>query len=372
MKVAFDSQIFSLQTAGGISVHFSKIISFLLNNKNLKIFLLIKKNEYEKSLKNKSFQKILKNKNINIIFYSNIFDLRNKVIFYKIEVIHATYYDFRLKLTSKKIVYTFHDAAPERFIFKYLSRFYLLKIFIRSLCFIFADAINFISNFSLNEYQYFYRFILKVFPKKIYSVAGNYISFDNPILSENKFLSKKDKVFNISFIGMRSFYKNFVSSIVAIKMLEESKKNISVTINIIGGGKLRYREKKILKNLNINYSHYLDISSYQINKILLKTNLFIHPSYYEGFGITVLEAMSLKVPVLAIDIPAVREFAKNSIFYAKNYSDVSIYNALQNFFKTPETSIVKKIEKAYLISKGFSWEEVAKKHYFLYDKILKD
>ncbi len=372
MKVAFDSQIFFYQTTGGISVHFSKIISFLTKYKNIKIFILIKKKEYKKCLKNDSFKQILKTKNINIIFYSNLLDLRNKIKIFEIDLIHATYYDFLLKFTTKKIVYTFHDAAPERFVLRYLRRLYIFKIFVRALCFVLADSINFVSNFSFSEYQYFYKFILKLFPNKFYSVAGNFTSFDNPILAENKISLKTNKVFSISFIGMRSFYKNFFSSIISIKMLEERKKNISFSINIIGGGKLSKKEKIILDNLNINYSHYLDISNYQINEILLKTNLLIHPSFYEGFGITVLEAMSLKVPVLAVDIPAVREFAKNSIFYSKNYSYISIYNALKGFLKTPNRSILKKIERAYSISKKYSWDEVAKKHYFLYKKTLKD
>ena len=185
MKVAFDSQIFFYQTTGGISIHFSKIISFLTKYKNIKIFILIKKKEYKKCLKNDSFKQILKTKNINIIFFSNLLDLRNKIKIFEINLIHATYYDFLLKFTTKKIVYTFHDAAPERFIFRYPTRFYLFKIFIRALCFVLADSINFVSKFSLSEYQYFYKFILKLFPNKVYSVAGNFTSFDNPILAEN-------------------------------------------------------------------------------------------------------------------------------------------------------------------------------------------
>ena len=102
MKVAFDSQIFFLQTTGGISIHFSKIISCLNNYKNIKIFILIKKKEYEKCLKNHSFKKILKTKNINFIFYSNLLELRKKIKIFEIDLIHATYYDYLLKFTSKK------------------------------------------------------------------------------------------------------------------------------------------------------------------------------------------------------------------------------------------------------------------------------
>jgi len=52
--------------------------------------------------------------------------------------------------------------------------------------------------------------------------------------------------------------------------------------------------------------------------------LFIYPSLYEGFGIPVLEAMSLGCPVVISDIPVFREIFGDAGCYVDPYSTVSL------------------------------------------------
>lgn len=53
---------------------------------------------------------------------------------------------------------------------------------------------------------------------------------------------------------------------------------------------------------------------------------FIFPSYYEGFGLPILEAMSFELPILASDIPVFREVAGEYIVYFDhmNFNDFDI------------------------------------------------
>jgi alpha-1,3-rhamnosyl/mannosyltransferase len=47
----------------------------------------------------------------------------------------------------------------------------------------------------------------------------------------------------------------------------------------------------------------------QLGHLYAGAHVFAYPSVYEGFGIPVLEAMSAGVPVVATEVPAVREVA---------------------------------------------------------------
>ena len=71
--------------------------------------------------------------------------------------------------------------------------------------------------------------------------------------------------------------------------------------------------KILIKNLKldnkINFLDYVDLDS---KKIILSLDLFISSTKkFEGFGLSIAEAMSVGVPVLATDVGAVNEFFNN-------------------------------------------------------------
>lgn len=84
---------------------------------------------------------------------------------------------------------------------------------------------------------------------------------------------------------------------------------------IVGKGDTDMERKlrKLASNLGINERtiiHVCNISENLKHKILKKAWLYIFTSMKEGFGISIAEALSQEVPVVAYDIPAVREFMK--------------------------------------------------------------
>ncbi len=64
-------------------------------------------------------------------------------------------------------------------------------------------------------------------------------------------------------------------------------------------------------------------------------SLFLYPSWYEGFGLPVLEAMSFGVPVVAGDIPALREAADDAAWFANPADPAEIADRITTLLDGP-------------------------------------
>ena len=94
--------------------------------------------------------------------------------------------------------------------------------------------------------------------------------------------------------------------------------------------------------------------------IIIGAKLFIYPSLYEGFGIPVLEAMSLGVPTISSNISSIPEISGDAALLI----DTSNANILyQNIIKLLDNKILYQElkKKALEQSLKFSWSKAAKK-----------
>lgn len=98
---------------------------------------------------------------------------------------------------------------------------------------------------------------------------------------------------------------------------------------------------------------------------------FVYPSQYEGFGIPILESMSQGVPVLASDIPVLREVGKNAAMFASP-SDVTAFSEALRTISFEENLRNRLIEKGIRRACFFSWEQSARDLLATYEKICFD
>jgi len=92
--------------------------------------------------------------------------------------------------------------------------------------------------------------------------------------------------------------------------------------------------------------------------LIRSAHLFVFPSLYEGFGIPVLEAMSQDVPVVASDIPCLREIGGDGVLYFDQLSLANCEQIMYNLFTDEnlrEDTIQKGKERLLL----FSWQKSA-------------
>lgn len=98
--------------------------------------------------------------------------------------------------------------------------------------------------------------------------------------------------------------------------------------------------------------------------------LYCQPSFYEGFGLPVLEAMACQTPVLVAKTQALVEIAEGAALFTDSKNSKDMAEKILRLFKDTEL-------RAFLIRKGkervkeFSWAKTAKETFQIYEQILR-
>ncbi len=95
----------------------------------------------------------------------------------------------------------------------------------------------------------------------------------------------------------------------------------------------------------------------------------VQPSYAEGFGFTVLEAMACGCPVIISDIPAMREMVGSAGFYISPDPAPHEVAIIASLLHSP-TALARMKRLGVARSKIYSWRKTAKKTYELYQDIV--
>ncbi|MFA6974174.1 MAG: glycosyltransferase family 1 protein [Parcubacteria group bacterium] len=168
------------------------------------------------------------------------------------------------------------------------------------------------------------------------------------------------------FVGRLEERKNIVGIIKSFEILKEHYK---ITHRLILAGKFGYGAEKIqeeLKNTNCGKDIILPgfVSEEEKWKLLKDADVFLFPTFYEGFGIPILEAQSVGCPVVASNNSSVPEIAgvetdcNPSLLLVDPLSAEAIADVAYKLLsdKTLRDDI---IQKGYENVKRFSWEKCA-------------
>ena len=88
--------------------------------------------------------------------------------------------------------------------------------------------------------------------------------------------------------------------------------------------------------------------------------MLVFPSFYEGFGLPPLEAMSCGCPVVASNIPVLKEVYDDSILYFDPYNIDSIKDTITKVLYDKKLRKIM-IEKGLKKTEKYSWEKSANK-----------
>lgn len=102
-------------------------------------------------------------------------------------------------------------------------------------------------------------------------------------------------------------------------------------------------------------SEYLAEDAYRTR--MASASVVLYPSDFEGFGIPVVEAMRLGVPVVVGPDPAVQEIAGGHAFTMRAWTDAALADAIAHALAAPPVAI----DAARTHAAGFTWSATARR-----------
>ncbi|MBZ1345220.1 MAG: glycosyltransferase family 4 protein, partial [Candidatus Nealsonbacteria bacterium] len=258
----------------------------------------------------------------------------------------------------KNKIVVIHDCAYDRF--KEFENL-LSKIYFRAMFYgakYFSRKIITSSNFSKKELVEIY----KINPEKIEVIYGGVpempeVSDEIVKTTLNKFKIDKPYFF---YVGNWRPRKNLSGLIKAFKLFRE--KGLDYLL-VIGGRKDKRfldLEKEIKGNRLEGKVILTDtVSREEISSLYQKAKALTFPSFYEGFGLPVLESQSLGIPVLTSNTSSLPEVAGDSVLYVDPYNLEEIARGMEKIV-LDEKLREDLIKKGFENIKRFSWEKAAK------------
>ena len=299
------------------------------------------------------------NPDIEIQEFSNISEVK------KADVVHYPFFDLFQKTLplDKKFptVVTIHDVTPLIFPDHYppgikgsLNNFYQ-RISLKSVKAVITD-----SNFSKIDIEK----ILKVNPRKVFSVSLAVSKNCLTVKSQKRLNEMKEKYqlpdkFTL-FIGSVNWNKNILN-------LTRASLDAEMSIVLIGKDftnkeNLDHSEKKSYKEFLERYENNLQVKKLgfvtdeEKNALITLADMLLLPSFYEGFGLPILEAQKCGTPVITANVSSMPEVAGEGALLVDPYNVEEIKEAI---IKIRDNKKLRNdlIKKGYENTKKFSWEK---------------
>jgi len=288
--------------------------------------------------------KILRERKIDIYYVpyyiTSPFHKGYKVIITIFDLIHFFYP--RLKMSLGRKAFHFFSFMP-RLVFKRADRIITISI---------STSRDLVKKFRIS-------------PKKVrliyMGVAESFHMIDQK--KSKRFIEDKYKIKKpyILYVGRNEPHKNIKAIVLAYRLLP---KNIISEYNLVFVGKQEERYEESIKELiekynlsnNIIFTGYVEESD--LSYIYSAASVFVFPSFYEGFGLPILEAMKCGVPVVSSNTSSLPEVGGDAVLYAEPYDVAKISDHIKNILENRELKNGM-IKKGLDQVKKFTWFKAA-------------
>jgi glycosyltransferase involved in cell wall biosynthesis len=201
---------------------------------------------------------------------------------------------------------------------------------------------------------------LKVNESRIF-VVPNGVDFERiQCLAQKAIRSSSER---IVYVGRLIPYKRVNEVLELVARLR--RRGLDVKADIIGDGPEREHLESLARQMGVSrqvtFWGFLRQQE-DVTRILSSAAVFVTPSIFEGFGMSVLEAMAAGTPVVAYDLEAYREYARdkvNCMLARPGHFEELVHN-VSNLMTSPDNA--REISRNGIeTARGFDWRRVTEK-----------
>lgn len=212
--------------------------------------------------------------------------------------------------------------------------------------------------------------VLRFFPHLQDRIYVTYLGCNRTTAVSNPFTLELPEKY-ILFLGTLEKRKNVLGLIKAFEVLRSQ----GFQEKLVLAGAWGFGSEEIQKVLasspakdHILHLNYVPDES--LSELYHRAQLFFFPSWYEGFGIPVLEAMTLGCPVVTSSGGALQEVCGDAALFADPANIQEMVETLKKVLseKTLRESLQ---EKGLVRARKFTWEQCAQDTLHVYKKVLK-
>jgi glycosyltransferase involved in cell wall biosynthesis len=371
MKIGIDCRIYSSKFTG---------IGRYVHELTTRLFALDKENEYVLFFNEPEYSKFTppSERIKKVLADAPIYSLREQFHFLKVlnkenlDLMHFTHFNAPLFYKRPSIV-TIHDLTlsffpgkKKRSILHRLGYHLTLRSSVKK-----AKHVITISQNSREDLEE----LLKTPDEKIeviyQGIGDEFKKIDDKVEIEKTLTEYHIKTPFLLYTGVWRSHKNIPNLINAFKELKDIHGGEELSLVITGKEDPYYPEvKETVKKHNLEENVIFTdlVPEKDLINLYNAAEIYVFPSFYEGFGLPPLEAMACGTPVAASDVSSIPEVCGkgNAVFFnPRDYHDIAqkVYALYTN--KDMQQDLIK---KGFERVKQFSWNSMVEKTFAIYNK----
>lgn len=295
----------------------------------------------------------------------------NESIMKELDIVHSNNFRFPKEISAKKVV-TIYDVCfmdcPEYT--TEANRLFCYKGTLDSM--LFADKVIAISEYTKKRLLHFFPFVDEKKVEVVY--CGNrdtLLKEKADIKLVEKFgLHNEEYFLSVGTIEPRKNYGTLLKAFKEYKEKTKCKKKLC-----IAGGYGWMQENFTSDIMSLGLKDDVIVTGYvsdaELSNLYRHCFAFVYPTWYEGFGLPVLEAMNFGRPVIASNVTSIPEVAGKGALLIEPHNIEQICDCMIRL--ESDDSLRKELlcEAEKQVAK-FSWEESAKELLEIYEKTVEN